>query len=55
MLESGKYADFVVLEKDLLTCPIDDVKDMKVLMTVVDGKTVYESEDEAERIKPAPT
>jgi predicted amidohydrolase YtcJ len=54
-IEAGKYADFVVLEKDLLTCPIDDVKDMKVLMTVVDGKTVYESEDEAERIKPAPT
>lgn len=44
-IEPGKYADFVVLEKDILTCPIDEVKDMKVLMTAVGGKIVYQKDD----------
>ncbi|MCW3976044.1 MAG: amidohydrolase [Candidatus Bathyarchaeota archaeon] len=42
-IQTGKIADFVVLEKDILTCPIDEVKDMRVLMTVVGGKVVYEA------------
>ena len=26
-LEAGKLADFIVLDRDLLTCPVDDIKD----------------------------
>lgn len=40
-LEVGKYADLVVLEKDLFDVPTDDIHKVKVFMTVADGKTVY--------------
>lgn len=40
-IEPGKLADMVVLERDLLTCPVDQIRDMKVKMTVVGGKVVY--------------
>jgi len=51
-IEVGKYADFVVIEKDILTCPLDEVKDIKVLMTVVGGRIVFEINDENSRNKP---
>jgi predicted amidohydrolase YtcJ len=40
-LEAGKLADFIVLDRDLLTCPVDDIKDTHVLRTYIDGKLVY--------------
>jgi len=40
-LEAGKLADFVVLDRDYLTIPEDDIPNVKVLMTVVGGKTVH--------------
>ncbi len=40
-LESGKRADFIVVDRDLLTCPVDAVKDTRVLETWVEGKRVY--------------
>jgi predicted amidohydrolase YtcJ len=40
-IEPGKYADFVVLSDDILTVPADDIKDIKVLATVLGGKPVY--------------
>lgn len=40
-LEPGKLADMVILDRDILTCPVDDIKDTKVLMTFLGGKTVY--------------
>jgi predicted amidohydrolase YtcJ len=41
-LEVGKLADLIVVDRDVLTCPIDDVRDTRVLLTVVGGKVVYE-------------
>ncbi len=41
-LETGKRADFIVLDRNLLEVPEDDIAGTKVLETVVDGKTVYE-------------
>lgn len=41
-LEKGKRADFIVVDRDLLRCPIDDLKDAQVLQTFVEGKKVYE-------------
>ncbi|MCZ6491849.1 MAG: amidohydrolase family protein [Acidobacteria bacterium] len=38
-LGPGKYADFIVLDRDYLTIPEDDIPNVKVLMTVVGGKT----------------
>jgi predicted amidohydrolase YtcJ len=40
-LEAGKLADLVVLDRDLLTCPVDDIKDAKVVTTYVGGKQVF--------------
>ena len=41
-LEPGKLADFIVVDRDLLTCPLDDVRDAQVLQTYLDGKLVFE-------------
>jgi predicted amidohydrolase YtcJ len=40
-LEPGKRADFVVLDRDLLTCPLDDVKTTQVEQTWLEGREVY--------------
>ena len=39
-LESGKLADFIVLDRDLLTCPVDQIRETKVLQTYLEGKLV---------------
>ncbi len=41
-LEPGKLADFVVLEKDILSIDPVEIRDVKVLRTVVGGQTVFE-------------
>ena len=41
-LEKGKLADIIVLDRDILTVPHDEIKDIQVLKTIVDGKLVYE-------------
>ncbi len=40
-IEAGKYADLVVLDRDILTCPIDEVRETKVLQTWLNGELVY--------------
>ena len=42
-LEPGKLADMIVIDRDILTCPEDDIKDTKVLTTYLGGKTVFEA------------
>ncbi len=44
-LEEGKQADFVVIDRDLLTCPEDDIRDTRALATYMDGKKVFERHD----------
>jgi predicted amidohydrolase YtcJ len=41
-LEEGKRADLAVLDKDILTCPVEDIKGIQVLHTYLDGKLVFE-------------
>lgn len=41
-LEVGKLADAVVLEHDILTCPVEQIRTMPVLRTIVGGKVVYQ-------------
>jgi predicted amidohydrolase YtcJ len=40
-LEPGKLADLIILDRDLLTCPVDEIKDAKVVSTYLSGKPVY--------------
>jgi len=42
-IQAGKMADLVVLDRDYLTVPADQIKDIKPTMTVVGGKIVYDS------------
>lgn len=41
-ISSGKLADYVVLSEDLHAIPADRIKDVRIVRTVVGGKTVYE-------------
>ena len=41
-LEPGKYADFAVLEKDYFTVPIEEIRDMNVIMTGLGGQIVFD-------------
>ena len=42
-LEAGKLADFVIISDDLFTIDPVKIRDAKVLVTVLDGKVVYEA------------
>ena len=42
-IEPGKLADIVVLSEDILTCPQNYIKDIEVLLTMVNGAVVYEN------------
>ena len=42
-IEPGKLADLAVISKDYLTCPVEEVKDIEALETMVDGRIVYQS------------
>jgi len=42
-IQAGKLADLVVLDRDYLTIPADQIKDIKPLMTMVGGRIVYEA------------
>ncbi|MBI5769438.1 MAG: amidohydrolase [Verrucomicrobia bacterium] len=44
-LEAGKRADFIVVDRDLLTCPIDDLRTTRVLETWVEGRAVFRRAD----------
>lgn len=41
-LEKGKLADMILVDRDPLTCPIDDLVQTRVLVTWLGGKVVYE-------------
>ncbi|HQU46213.1 MAG TPA: amidohydrolase family protein, partial [Pirellulales bacterium] len=41
-LEPGKLADFVILDRDVLECPVDDIRQTQVVATYIDGRAVYE-------------
>jgi hypothetical protein len=47
-LEPGKYADIVVLDRDLLEIPANEILDTTVLFTIVGGEIVYQNEGDHE-------
>ena len=40
-LEEGKLADFIVVDRDVLTCPLDDLKETQVIETYLGGRLVH--------------
>ena len=44
-IEAGKFADLVVLSADLLTCAKDSIRLIKPILTMVDGKIVYDAKE----------
>ncbi len=41
-VEPGKFADLIMIDRDILSCPADAIRDTKVLFTMVGGKIVFE-------------
>lgn len=41
-IEMGKFADFVITDKDIMKCDINEVPNTKVVYTFVNGEKVYE-------------
>ena len=41
-LEPGKTADFAVIDRDIFACDEEDIKNIKVIRTVVEGRVMYE-------------
>lgn len=44
-IEVGKLADFVVLDRDYMTCPDRDIMNILPLATIVGGELVYEKDN----------
>ena len=42
-IQPGKLADLVVLDRDYLTIPADQIKDIKPVLTMVGGRIVYDT------------
>lgn len=42
-IEKGKAADFVILNDDIMKADNDELRDIKVLRTVIDGESVFEN------------
>ena len=43
-IRPGKRADLVILERSPLSCPPEEIRNIQVLRTIKDGKTLYERE-----------
>jgi len=42
-LEVGKLADLVVLDRDYMTVPVEGIRNLQSVLTMVDGRIVYEA------------
>ena len=42
-LEVGKLADMVVIDRDYMTVPVEDIRNLKSVLTMVDGRVVYDA------------
>ncbi len=40
-IETGKFADFIVLDKDIMKVEASEIPEIKVLETYVNGEKVY--------------
>jgi predicted amidohydrolase YtcJ len=42
-IQPGKLADLVVMDRDYLTIPGDQIKEIKPVMTMIGGKVAYDA------------
>jgi len=49
-LEVGKRADIAIWDRDLYSVPTEQIKDIKCLMTLIDGEVVYSAVGSALRV-----
>jgi predicted amidohydrolase YtcJ len=42
-LEVGKLADLIVLDRDILSCPVDEIRETQVEQTYLGGEMIYEA------------
>ncbi len=42
-LEPGKLADLIMVDMDIMKCPVDEIPNAKVLFTMVGGKVVWQA------------
>jgi predicted amidohydrolase YtcJ len=42
-LEVGKLADIVVIDRDYMTVPVEDIRNLKSVLTMVDGRVVHDA------------
>jgi len=45
-LEVGKLADLVVLDRDYMTVPVEEIRNLKSVLTMVDGRIVYDAKQQ---------
>ena len=43
-LSKGKYADLIILDRDIYDCDVYDISETKVLLTMLGGRVVHEAE-----------
>jgi predicted amidohydrolase YtcJ len=44
-LEPGKYADLIILDRDLIRCDEKEILDAQVKLTIVNGDVKYRAND----------
>ena len=44
--EHKNYNDYIIVDKDINNCSIEEIKDIQVLETYIDGKLVYKKNKE---------
>jgi predicted amidohydrolase YtcJ len=49
VLAKGMLADFVIIDRDLTKVPPETIRDARIMLTVVDGKPVFERAELAHR------
>ena len=53
-LEPGKFADLVILDRDYMTVPEDDISEIQSLMTMLGGKLIFLRPDFADELNMRP-
>ena len=43
-LEPGKWADFIVIDRDYFEVPVEEIDDIRVLQTWVGGRRVFDAD-----------
>jgi hypothetical protein len=43
-IREGKLADFIVIDRDYMKCPDSEIKDIRVMQTILGGKVVFRGE-----------